>query len=120
MSRAYMAVRNSCWILEERNGDYFCDCPKGSKGKLCKHTLGLLYSNGHLEATSDVRSVRLGQKLKPGRPQKLPMCLATSQPASTQENNQEECHSGGGGSHYSSCGRQGSGRQGPVARQEKE
>ena len=26
----YMAVRNSCWILEERNGDYFCDCPKGS------------------------------------------------------------------------------------------
>ena len=75
-----MAVRNSCWILEERNGDYFCDCPKGSKGKLCKHTVGLLYSNGHLEATSDVRRVRLGQKRKPGRPKKLPICLARSPP----------------------------------------
>lgn len=23
----YIAMRSSCWILEERDGDFFCDCP---------------------------------------------------------------------------------------------
>ena len=27
----YMEIRSSCWILEERDGDYFCDCPVGMK-----------------------------------------------------------------------------------------
>ena len=27
----YMAIRQSCWILEERDGEFFCDCPKGMK-----------------------------------------------------------------------------------------
>ena len=24
-------IRKSCWILEERGGDFFCDCPVGIK-----------------------------------------------------------------------------------------
>ena len=36
----------------------------------------LLYRNGELLATSEVRSVPLGKKRKPGRPKKLPMCLS--------------------------------------------
>jgi hypothetical protein len=27
----YLTIRSSCWILEERDGDYFCDCPVGMK-----------------------------------------------------------------------------------------
>lgn len=27
----FMQIRKSCWILEERGGDYFCDCPVGMK-----------------------------------------------------------------------------------------
>ena len=27
----YMKIRTSCWILEERDGDYYCDCPRGMK-----------------------------------------------------------------------------------------
>ena len=27
----YMRIRSSCWLLEERDGDYFCDCPVGMK-----------------------------------------------------------------------------------------
>lgn len=27
----YMRIRSSCWILEERDGDFFCDCPVGMK-----------------------------------------------------------------------------------------
>ena len=27
----YMKIRTSCWILEEHDGDYYCDCPRGMK-----------------------------------------------------------------------------------------
>lgn len=27
----YLTVRSSCWILEERDGDFYCDCPVGMK-----------------------------------------------------------------------------------------
>jgi hypothetical protein len=40
--------------------------------------VGLLYFNGGLEASSDVRSIPLGAKRKPGRPKKLPNCLTRS------------------------------------------
>ena len=26
-----MKIRRSCWIVEELDGDFFCDCPKGMK-----------------------------------------------------------------------------------------
>ena len=30
----YIRIRSSCWILEERDGDFFCDCPVGMKVKM--------------------------------------------------------------------------------------
>ena len=27
----YLRIRSSCWILEEREGDFYCDCPVGMK-----------------------------------------------------------------------------------------
>ena len=48
------------------------------QAKLCYHTAGLLYVNGHLEATSDVRSVPLGEKRRKGRPKKIPHSLQMS------------------------------------------
>lgn len=75
----YLDVRSSCWLLEERNGEYYCDCPVAMKGKLCHHTVGMSYLQGKLEVTSEVRSVPLGQKRKRGRPKKLPInCLERS------------------------------------------
>ena len=35
---SYMEVRKSCWIIEERRGQFFCDCPLGFKGHMCKVT----------------------------------------------------------------------------------
>ena len=58
----YKKMRQSCWVLEERDGDFFCDCPVGMKGKLCKHTVGLLYKTERLVVTSEVRSKELGNK----------------------------------------------------------
>ena len=57
---------------------FFCDCPVGMKGKLGKHTVGMLYKEGRLELTSDIRAVPLGQKRRKGRPKKLPHCLSSS------------------------------------------
>ena len=74
----YMQIRTSCWIVEERDGNFHCDCPKGMKGKQCWHEVGLLYKAGRLEVTSEVRSVPITQKRKRGRPKKLPHCLANS------------------------------------------
>ena len=48
------------------------------QAKLCHHTDGLLYANGQLEATSDVRSVPLGEKRRKGRPKKIPHSLQKS------------------------------------------
>ena len=68
----YMVERTSCWILEEVNGDFYCDCREGSNGKFCKHSIGMLYVTGGLVAEPDVRSVPLGNKRKRGRPKKNP------------------------------------------------
>ena len=34
----YVQMRNSCWLVEERAQDFFCDCYISMKGKICKHT----------------------------------------------------------------------------------
>ena len=47
----YKAMRTSCWIVEERDGDFYCDCPISMKGKLCKVTTGLYYRQGKLETS---------------------------------------------------------------------
>jgi hypothetical protein len=46
----------------------------------------LLYFNGQLEVTSEVRSIPLGAKRKPGRPKKLPNPL-TKSPVKAPETN---------------------------------
>ena len=74
----FKMIRTSCWILEERDGNFFCDCYKGMKGKQCKHEVGMMYKKGILEVTSEVRSVPINQQRKRGRPKKLPHCLSRS------------------------------------------
>lgn len=73
-----MITRQSCHIIEQVGKDYFCDCHEGIKGRLCKHSVGLMYKCGTLEITSDVRSKPLGQKRQRGRPKKMPHCLTHS------------------------------------------
>lgn len=52
-------IKESCWILEERDGDFFCDCKFGFKGHLCDHTLGMHYrqETGMLEASDQVHCI---------------------------------------------------------------
>ena len=32
----FFQIRRSCWLVEQINGDFYCDCPIGIKGHLCK------------------------------------------------------------------------------------
>ena len=32
----YIEIRKCCWIIEEISGEFYCDCPLGMKGHLCK------------------------------------------------------------------------------------
>ena len=34
-----MKIRQSCHLVEKVNNEFFCDCPLGIKGKMCKHTV---------------------------------------------------------------------------------
>ena len=38
-------IKESCWIVEKVDGDYFCDCRDGFKGHLCTHTICLRIRN---------------------------------------------------------------------------
>ena len=71
-------MRTSCYILEEKDGIFFCDCWEGMKGNECKHCIALMYFTGKWIGEAKVRSVPLGKKRKPGRPKKNPHCLLRS------------------------------------------
>ena len=66
----YLKMRTSCYIVEQKGSEFFCDCYEGSKGRLCKHSVGLMYKCGVLEVTPEVRSKPLGEKRSRGRPAK--------------------------------------------------
>ena len=74
----FVSLRTSCYILEEKNGIFFCDCWEGMKGKQCKHSLALMFYTEKWVGEADVRSVPLGKTRKPGRPKKNPHCLTKS------------------------------------------
>ena len=78
-------VFHELWVVEERDGDFFCDCTEGTKGKLCKHSIGLDYFTGNLTPEADVRAVPLGGKRKRGRPKKNPHCLIRSPQQKSQK-----------------------------------
>ena len=78
-------IRSSCYIIEQKGREFYCDCFVGSKGHLCKHSVGLMYKTGTLEVTSDVRSKPLGPKRGRGRPKKTGHCLTITPPREVRQ-----------------------------------
>ena len=68
----HMTRRSSCWIVEQKGENFYCDCPTGSRGFVCKHFVGLSYKLGLLQVTEDVLSDQLTQKLRPAIPVQPP------------------------------------------------
>ena len=75
-------ILQSCWLIEEVNGDYFCDCYEGIRGRMCEHTVGMHFrqNTGRITATEQVRSLPIAAKRKAGRPKKLPASCLTKSP----------------------------------------
>ena len=40
----YVSIRSSCYILEEKNGVFFCDCWKEMKGTNCQQSGAMMYN----------------------------------------------------------------------------
>lgn len=54
-----------------------CTCPKFLKSEQCKHSIGILIREKHVQAPMEARSTPLGQKRKRGRPRKAVRALLT-------------------------------------------
>ena len=52
-----------CWLVEEIESGFYCDCPIGMKGKLCKHSIGLMYHTGIPEATLIAKYLMLQKRI---------------------------------------------------------
>ena len=71
---SYFQLRKSCWIIEEtEDGQFYCDCPVGFKGKNCKHELGLSYKEGRIQVLAQAEALPLGGRRPRGRPKHITM-----------------------------------------------
>ena len=53
----YKKARQSCWIIEESGGDFFCDCPVCMK---VKYSLNAACANLHINFRVSLESTQLG------------------------------------------------------------
>lgn len=68
--------RNEIWeiqVFAEKKAT--CTCPLFLKGRMCKHSIGMLIRQKELDPPSEARNIRLGQKRKRGRPSKAKKAL---------------------------------------------
>ena len=76
-------ILTSCYLIEERENDFYCNCYKGIQGRMCENTIGMYFrpKSGKIPLTEDVRSIPISQKRTRGRPKQLPKaCLTRSPP----------------------------------------
>ena len=77
----FIAVRTSCHLVEEVDCEFLCDCRFGVRGKICCHSMALVYDRKK-EFTIDPRlnPLRFKRKRPVGRPKKLGLALTMEQP----------------------------------------
>ena len=77
----YKLLRNSCHIIECVNTEFYCDCFIGIKGKICKHTMALMYDNDWFPVDDRLRSKKLNKRKRgAGRPAKVKPALNKTPP----------------------------------------
>ena len=80
-------VRTSCWIVEQVGREFYCDCPIGMTGKLCKHSMALCYSKLDYPVLDTLCPKKFTNKRrKPGRPAKVGPALSLDPPRNIAEN----------------------------------
>ena len=77
----FVAVRTSCHLVEQVDGEFFCDCRLGINGKLCAHSMGPVYDRKKdFPIDPRLNPLRFKRKRKVGRPKKLGLALTREQP----------------------------------------
>ena len=106
----FFSIRSSCHLVEEINGDFYCDCFFGIKGHLCKHTLALTYDrNKDFPVDPRLNAVKF-QKRTAGRPKSRGLALTRDPPLPLQGGDAEALPGRGRGRGQPGGGR---GRQQP-------
>ena len=106
----FFSIRSSCHLVEEINGDFYCDCFFGIKGHLCKHTLALTYDrNKEFPVDPRLNAVKF-QKRTAGRPKSRGLALTRDPPLPLQGGDAEALPGRGRGRGQPGGGR---GRQQP-------
>ena len=83
----FFKIRISFHIVEEINGDFFCDCYYGIKGHLCRHTMALTFDRTNFAVDPRLNAVKFTRRKK-GRPKKLGLAL-TREPSLLPEGDAE-------------------------------
>ena len=78
----YMELRKSCHIVEQCGREFYCDCYWGIKGKLCKHTMALVYDrDSEFPVDARLRAKKLHKRKRGvGRPAKVKEALRKTPP----------------------------------------
>ena len=90
-SEEFIAVWTSCHLVEQVDGEFFCDCRLGIKGKLCAHSMGPVYDRKKdFPIDPRLKPLRFKRKRKVGRPKKLGLALTREQPLLPDDPQEEE------------------------------
>ena len=83
----YYDVRTSCHIVEQVGRDFYCNCMKGMKGKLCIETMALTYSRvPQFEVHKNIDTVHFKRGRRPvGRPRHIGGALSVAVPRALEE-----------------------------------
>ena len=52
-------ILTGCFLIEERENDFYCNYYEGIRGRMCEHTIGMHFQqkSGKISLTEDVRSL---------------------------------------------------------------
>ena len=83
----YYHIRTSCHIVQQVGRDFFCNCRKGMKGKLCIETMAFTYSRvPQFEVHKNIDTVHFKRGRRPvGRPRRIGGALSVAVPHALEE-----------------------------------
>ena len=78
----FLELRRSCHIVEQCGREFYCDCRWGIKGKLCKHTMALIYDRDpQFPVNARLRAKKIHKRKRAvGRPAKIKEALSKTPP----------------------------------------
>ena len=83
----YFNIRTSCHVIEQVDREFYCDCWKGIKGKICKHVMALTYARvPQFEVLPSLKAAKFKRSRRPvSRSKKVGGALSKTPPRALPE-----------------------------------